>query len=323
MRITFLDAGFLDISKEILEENKNIGELTIYDRLEKDIEDIEEKIIERIGDSEIITTSSIKITRNIMKKCRKLKYICTQSAGYDVIDIEAAREFGIIVSNVPGCSTNAVAQMAIALMLEACNHVGEHNRAVRKDKWNTAKDWCFWEYDIIGTNSKKAGIIGYGKIGRCTGKVLNSLGMDVLAFTINEDDKTEDYVSYVDVETIYKECDFIFLHCPHNTHTEYIINKNSIDKMKDGVILINNSRGKLVKNDDLYESLRVGKIKVAACDVVEDEPIGVGHKLLELDNFIVTPHISWGTVEVKKQIIYKVFENINSYINGKPINVVS
>lgn len=323
MKLTFLDAGLLEFSKETLNKYDELIEIIVYERVEKEVEDKTKLIIERIADSDAIATSSVNITRKIMLACPNLKFISTQSAGYDTIDLVAAQELGIVVSNVPDYGTQVVSQMAIALMLEVCNHVGKHSSSVRQNNWKLSKDWCFWEEEIIEINNKTAGIIGYGNIGKRTARILNAFGMNVLTTTINPNEKSTDEVRIVDHETIYRDSDFIFLHCPHTKETEYMINKESIGKMKEGVILINNSRGKLINNDDLYDALKTNRIKGAACDVLDGEPIGADHRLLELENFILTPHISWASVEVRRRIVNCVFENVVAYLNGKPINVIS
>lgn len=323
MKLTFLDAGLLGFSDEVMERYARQIDIVVYDRIEKELVDKSSVIIERIGDSNAIATSSLNITREIMMACPQLKFISTQSAGFDNIDLDAAKAFDILVSNVPDYGTQVVSQMAIALMLEACNNVGKHSHSVRQNNWKLSKDWCFWEEEIIEINNKTAGIIGYGNIGKRTAKILNAFGMRVLATTVNPNEKSTEEIEIVDYERLYAQSDFIFLHCPHTKQTEYIINSKSIEKMKDGVILINNSRGKLVNNEDLYQALKTRKIRVAACDVLDGEPIGADHKLLGLENFILTPHISWASVEVRHRIVACVLENVDNYRKGTPINIVS
>jgi len=290
------------------------GELTVYDRTEP------KDVVKRIGDAEIIFTNKTILTGETIIQAPKLKYIGVLATGYNVLDMGAAREKGIVVTNIPAYSTDAVAQFTFALLLEITNRVQRHSDAVIRDnRWTTCKDFCFWDYPLIELANKKMGIIGYGAIGKAVGKVAKALNMEVLAYSPSLDPKHPDRAS---METIYKESDIISLHLPLTEQSRGMINRDTIAKMKDGVIILNTGRGPLVNEQDLADALNSGKVYAAAVDVVSVEPIKADNPLLKAKNIIITPHIAWAPLQTRERLLGMAIRNVEHFLAGKPINRV-
>ena len=298
---------------------KEFGELVVFDRSPRD----EEEMIRRIGDADILVANKAKVSRRVIDACPNLKFITIQAAGYDVIDYEYAREKGIPLSNVPDYGSAAVAQYAIALLLEICGRVGHHAEAVRQGRWAESGEWCFWDYPMIELAGKTMGIIGFGRIGQHVGKMARALGMDVIAFNRSRKPEGALIADYVELDELLRRSDVISLHCPLFPETREIINKNTISKMKDGVIILNNSRGALVAEQDLADALNSGKVCAAGLDVVSAEPIREDNPLLHAKNCIITPHISWASIESRYRIIESTAGNIRAWLAGNPRNVVN
>ncbi len=298
---------------------KEFGELVVFDRSPRD----EEEMIRRIGDADILVANKAKVSRRVIDACPNLKFITIQAAGYDVIDYEYAREKGIPLSNVPDYGSAAVAQYAIALLLEICGRVGYHAEAVRQGRWAESGEWCFWDYPMIELAGKTMGIIGFGRIGQHVGKMARALGMDVIAFNRSRKPEGALIADYVELDELLRRSDVISLHCPLFPETREIINKNTIAKMKDGVIILNNSRGALVAEQDLADALNSGKVFAAGLDVVSAEPIREDNPLLHAKNCIITPHISWASIESRRRIIESTAGNIRAWLAGNPRNVVN
>jgi len=239
------------------------------------------------------------------------------------VDYEYAKEKGIPVMNVPVYGTDNVSQFAVSLLLEVCSHIGHHNDSVHAGEWSANADWCYWHYPMIEVSGKTAGIIGLGRIGTNTARILKAMNVKVLAYDQHQSEAGREVADYVDLDELLAESDFIFLHCPLFPSTQGIINKDNIAKMKDGVIIINNSRGPLIVEQDLFDALGSGKVAAAAVDVVSTEPILEDNVLLKAKNCIITPHISWATKEARERIMQTTADNIRSYIEGSPENVVN
>lgn len=319
MKIVVLD-GYTenpgDLSWEGLEK---FGELTVYDRTTD-----QNLILERIGDAEVVYTNKTPLTEEIIKACPNLVFIGVLATGYNVVDVAAAKKAGIVVSNIPTYGTDAVAQYAIALLLELCHHIGEHSKCVKRGDWTNHQDWCFWNYPLIELAGKTMGIIGLGRIGKRTAHIAKALGMTVLAYDsccVNR--VAEDGCCYVELDELLASSDVISLHCPLFPSTEGIINKDSIRKMKDGVLIINTSRGPLIVEQDLKNALNSGKVGGAAVDVVSAEPIRMDNPLLEAKNCIITPHIAWAPKESRQRLMNVAIENLRSFLAGQPVNVVN
>ncbi len=323
MKLVVLDGYTLnpgDISWEGLEK---FGQLKVNDRISYDEKD-EDLIVEAVGDAEIVFTNKTPMTRTAIQRMPNLKYIGVLATGYNVVDIETAKERGIVVTNIPTYGTASVGQFAIAMLLEICHNIGHHSKAVHEGRWETNPDWCFWDYPLIELDGKTMGIIGYGRIGQTTGRIAQALGMKVLAYDEYQNpDLVSDTCKYVSLEELYKESDVVALHCPLFPSTEGIINKDSIAKMKDGVIILNNSRGPLIVEQDLADALNSGKVYAAGLDVVSTEPIKGDNPLLQAKNCFITPHISWAPKESRQRLMDIAVDSLKAYLEGNPINVVN
>jgi len=294
------------------------GEVTKYERT------LPEEVAERIGDAEIVFLNKTVVTKKDLEKCPNVKFISVIATGYNTVDVVGAKELGIPVSNVPSYGTEAIGQHAIALLLEITNHIGHHDAEVRKGRRNDANDWCFWDYSPIELENKTIGIVGLGRIGQITSKVAQAFGMKVLAYDSYKNDALEnENCKYTDLDTLLANSDVIALHCPLFPETENIINKDTIAKMKDGVIIINNSRGALIVEEDLAEALNSGKVYAAGLDAVRDEPISMDNPLLSAKNCYITPHISWAAVECRQRLIDYSLDNLKAYLDGNPTNIVN
>ncbi|MBQ3376953.1 MAG: D-2-hydroxyacid dehydrogenase [Synergistaceae bacterium] len=296
------------------------GELKVYDRTPLD-DDAE--IIKRIGDADIAITNKTPINKKIIDACKNLKFISVLATGYNIVDVEYAKSKNIPVSNIPTYGTDAVGQFAIALLLEICHHVGHHDKAVKAGKWESCPDFCFWDYPLIELAGKTMGIIGFGRIGQKTGKIAKAIGMKVIAVDEYPNDFGKEIADYVTLDDLLAKSDVIALHCPLFESTKGIINKNSIAKMKDGVIILNNSRGPLIVEQDLADALNSGKVYAAGLDVVSTEPIKGDNPLLKAKNCFITPHISWAPKESRQRIMDMTVDNLKAFIDGSPVNVVN
>lgn len=297
-----------------------MGELTVYDRTP--VGDKAE-IIKRIGDAQIVYTNKVPLDRNVFDACPSITFVCLLATGYNVVDVAYAREMGIVVSNIPAYGTDSVSQFAIALLLEICHHIGHHDQAVKDGRWENNAHWCFWDYPLIELAGKTMGIIGFGRIGQKTGAIARALGMNILAYGRHPNEAGRSIASYTDLDTLLGKSDVITLHCPLFPETERMINRDSIAKMKDGVILINNSRGPLIDQEALAEALNSGKIYAAGLDVVDTEPVRGDNPLLKARNCIITPHISWAPREARQRIMDMAADNLTAFLEGKPVNVVN
>ena len=322
MKIVILDGYVLnpgDLSWSSLEK---LGDLTVYDKTIFDNSN-DDLIIERIRDAEVVFTNKTPISENVFKSCPKLKYLGVLATGYNVVDIKASKKFGVVVTNIPSYSTDAVAQMAVSLLLELTNHVSIHNKAVKEGQWNEIGEWCFWKKPLMELGSKTAGIIGYGKIGQATSKIVQAMGMKVLAYNRHKNKVLEsENVKYAELNDVFEKSDVIFLHCPLTEETKGIINSKSIEHMKDGVIIVNNARGPLIVEEDLAHALNTGKVYGAALDVTSREPIEKESPLLKAENCIITPHISWAAKETRERLLNIAVENLKNFLEGNPINVI-
>ena len=318
MKIVILD-GYGENPGDLSWEGfEALGELVCYDRTPADA------IALRIGDADVAIINKTPITRETMDVCPNLRYIGVLATGYNVVDTDAASEKGITVTNIPTYGTDSVAQFAFALLLEICHHVAHHSQAVHDGRWETNADWCFWDYPLIELAGKTMGIIGFGRIGRAVGRLANAFGMYVLAYDTYCDPTLEsDRLRYTDLDTLFSSSDVIYLHCPLFPQTQGIINAANIAKMKDGVILLNNSRGPLVVEQDLADALNSGKIAYAGVDVVSTEPIRSDNPLLKAKNCLITPHISWAPKESRARLMDIAVDNLRKFIQGAPVNVVN
>ena len=303
MNIVILDGYTInpgDLSWDILKQY--CDSLTVYDKTEP------EDIPKRIADCEILMTSKCRITREIMEGAPKLKYIGETATGYNNIDIEAARDLGIAVANIPAYSTDAVAQHAIALMLEIANHVGLNNASVQAGEWANSEYFCYWKQPICLLAGKSLGIVGYGAIGKRVAEIASALGMKINVYS-------------KDREAAVKS-DFLTLHCPLTAENEKFINEDFINQMKPGAVLINTARGGLIDEDALAEALKNGRLSAAGLDVLTTEPPAADNPLIGLENCILTPHMAWAPKEMRITVIDVLAKNLASWLNHETLNRV-
>jgi glycerate dehydrogenase len=294
MKIVVLDGYTLNPGDLNWDGVKQFGELTVHDRTGF----APENVIKTIGDADVIFTNKTPLPKAVLENVPSVKYIGVLATGYNVVDTAAAKELGIKVTNIPTYGTSAVAQFTFALLLELCHHAGYHSEAVKNGDWTKSADFCFWNYPLIELAGKNMGLIGFGRIGQATAKIAQAFGLNVLAFDSYQNPALlSDTCRYVSLDELLANSDIISLHCPLSDSTKEIINKNTISKMKNGVMIINTSRGPLVDEQDLCDSLNSGKVAGAAVDVVSAEPIAATNPLLKAKNCIITPHIAWAPKE--------------------------
>ena len=311
-KIVILD-GFVanpgDLSWEPLAE---LGELTVHEYTAP------QDVIARIGDAPVILTNKTVISAEVMANCPNLRYIGVLATGYNVVDIAEAKKRGIVVTNVPAYSTPTVAQFTMALLLEIALHVGHHSRVVHEGKWSACRDFAFWDYPLMELQGKTFGIVGYGSIGKEVAKVAQAFGMKVLAYSRHG---AEDF--HTELDELYANSDIVSLHCPLTAENTGMINKGTIAKMKDGVIILNTARGGLINEADLRDALVSGKVYAAASDVTTREPINADSPLLGLDNMIITPHIAWAATEARQRLLSVAIDNVRQYLAGNVQNNVA
>lgn len=303
MNIVLLDGHTInpgDLTWEPLE--RLCDKMTVYDKSPA------ETIQERIGDAEILMTSKCLITREIMEAAPKLRYIGSTATGYNNIDVAAAADLGIAVTNIPAYSTEAVAQHAIALMLELSNHTGLHSDSVKRGEWARSEYFCYWKKPVTLLAGKSLGIVGYGAIGSRVGEIAKAMGMSLNIYSR-------------DREAAVKS-DILSLHCPLTMDNARMINGEFIAEMKDGAFLINTARGGLIDEEALASALRSGKLAGAALDVLSTEPPAEDHPLVGLDNCIITPHIAWIPLETRAKIVDILADNLTDWMKGGTLNRV-
>ena len=284
----------------------------------------QDEALSHIIDADVVMLNKTNITREMLEQCKNLKFISVIATGYNTVDVNAARELGISVSNVPSYGTEGIGQHAFALLMEITNHVGYHDAEVRKGRKAGPEDWCFWDYPSIELENKTMGIVGAGRIGQIMARGAQAFGMKVLAYdTFHNPALENDTFKYCELDELLAKSDVISLHCPLFPETENMINAESIAKMKDGVILINNSRGALIDENALADALNSGKIYAAGLDAVRNEPISEDNPLLSAKNCFITPHISWTAVEGRQRLATYSIENVKAFLQGTPKNIVN
>lgn len=304
-----------DISWDGLNE---FGIVTIYDHIPNEL------LAERLREADIVLAGPFDFDSELMDKCRNLKLICKLATGYNNIDLTAASQRGITVCNIPAYSTPSVVQHTFALLLELCMHAGRHSEGVMAGKWNTCRDFCYWETPLMELSGKTLGIIGYGQIGKAVARTAVCLGMEVIACAAHP--RNESGIKGVTMATlgeVLSGSDVISLHCPLTAENSGLICKETIAKMRNGAIIINTARGGLVNEQDTADALRSGKLGGFAADVLAKEPPVDGSPLFGCPNCVITPHIAWAPVESRKRLISIATENVRSFIEGHPQNKVN
>ena len=293
-------------------------DLSVYDRT------AEAEIIPRIGDAQVVILNKTPVTRAVLDACPGIRYIGVLATGYNVVDIQAARERGIPVCNIPTYGTAAVAQYVFALLLELCHHVGHHSQAVREGRWERSPDWCFWDYPLVELAGQTMGVVGFGRIGQATGRLAQAFGMEVLAYDEYPRPELEaEGFRYVGLDELLARADVVSLHCPLFPATRGLINRERIAGMKDGAMLINTSRGPLVVEQDLADALNAGKLAGAGLDVACVEPLPADSPLHTARNCLVTPHIAWAPRASRQRLMDLAVDNLRAFLAGTPQNVVN
>lgn len=310
MKIVVLDGYTLNPGDLSWSELEAQGETTVFDRSPAD------QTISRIGDAEIVLTNKVLITREVLQGCPNLKYIGVLATGYNVVDIDACRQKGLVVTNVPAYSTPSVAQLAFALLLELTHHVGLHSDGVRSGKWSNCIDFCYWDTPLVELAGKTMGVIGAGRIGSEVLKIADAFGMRTLFH-----DPTRE--GSIDLDDLLKTSDVVSLHCPLTDANKGLINKVTLAQMKPSAFLLNTSRGPLVVDQDLADALNEGRIAGAGIDVLSVEPATADNPLIKAKNSIVTPHIAWASLAARQRLMNIAASNVASFIADSPHNVVS
>lgn len=317
MKIVDLDGEALNPGDISWGGFEKLGDFTLYPNTPADL------TAKRIGDAEIVLINKVVIDRPVIDACKNMKYIGVLATGYNVVDTEYAAKRGVTVTNVPAYSTEMVAQFAISLLLEIASGVGVHNGSVHAGDWAACPNFCYWVQPVTELAGKTISIIGYGKIGKAVGRIASALGMKVLAVNSRGEKRMGVGEEYAPLDDALRRGDVISLHCPLTKETDGMIDSEAISKMKDGVIIINNSRGQLINEADLATALESGKVRAAAVDVVSREPIESTNPLLGAKNCIITPHISWAAKETRERLMDISVENLEAYLRGERLNVVN
>lgn len=295
----------------------SLTDLTVYDRTP------EELVIERAKDADIIILNKVKLTEEIIAQLPKLKFVGTLATGYNQIDGVALRKRGIPLSNIPSYSTNGVAQMVFAYILESVNRVSEYTLSVKSGDWEKCKDFCYWNMPLYELDGKTLGIIGFGKIGRRVSEIALAFGMKVLVYTPSGKKDDAPNVEFTDMDTVLKNSDFITVHCPLTEKTAGLINKEFIGKLKNGVCVINTARGGVANEDDIANALKSGALGFYCADVLSTEPPKSDNPLLTAPNCYITPHIAWAAYETRLRLMGILEGNVKAFLDGNPTNVVN
>ncbi|WP_297644337.1 D-2-hydroxyacid dehydrogenase [uncultured Bacteroides sp.] len=317
MKIVVLDGYAANPGDLCWDELKALGECTVYDRTAP------AEVLERSAGAEILLTNKTVITAEHIAALPELKYIGVLATGYNIVDVTAAKEHGVIVTNIPAYSTDSVAQMVFAHILNIALQVQHHSEEVHKGRWTDSKDFCFWDTPLIELHGKKIGIVGLGHTGYATARIAIGFGMQVYAYTSKTHFQLPPEIHKMELDELFRECDIISLHCPLTDSTREMVNAERLRLMKSTAILINTGRGPLINEQDLADALNNGTIYAAGVDVLSQEPPRADNPLLTAKNCYITPHIAWASTAARKRLMQIMLENIRAYREGKPINVVN
>lgn len=296
---------------------KEMGEVTVYERTRR------EEIAGRAADADIVLTNKVVMDREMMALLPRLKYIGVLATGYNVVDIEAARERDIIVTNVPAYSTESVAQTVFAHLLTVTNRTEHYAQQNRLGRWAENRDFCYWDTELTELAGKTMGIVGLGHIGRRVAEIALAFGMQVKAMTSKKAEELPAGIQKAELQSLLASSDVVSLHCPLTEGTRHLIHRETLRLMKPSAILINTGRGPLVDDEALAEALNEGRLRAYCADVVTEEPPKADHPLLHAPNAFITPHIAWATVEARKRLLQTAIGNVEAFVNGHPVNVVS
>jgi len=314
MKIIVLDGYATNPGDLSWDELKALGECTIYERTSP------EEVLKRLAGAEVALTNKVLFTAEVMAALPELKYIGVLATGYNVVDIAAAKEHGIVVTNIPAYSTPSVAQMVFAHILNIAQQVRHHSDEVHKGRWSNNPDFCFWDTPLIELRGKKIGLVGLGHTGYTTARIAIGFGMQVFAFTSKLSLQLPPEIKKMELDELFSECDFISLHCPLTEETEELVGARRLSLMKPTAVLINTARGQLVNEQALADALNTGKIYAAGVDVLSSEPPLADNPLLTAKNCYITPHIAWASFEARERLMGIMLDNVKAYIAGKPTN---
>ncbi len=317
MQIVLLDGYASNPGDLTWEPLKEMGEVTVYDRTQPS------EVVERAHDAEIIVTNKVTLTRQTLEQLPNLRLICVLATGYNTIDTLAARDLGITVCNVPAYSTDSVAQMVFALILNMTNRVAHYARQTREGRWSAAPDFCYWDLPVSELAGKTLGIVGLGHIGAKVASIAREFGMDIFAFTSKNPIDLPDYIQKTTLEGLFGVSDILTLHCPLTPDTHELINARTLARMKRGALLVNTGRGPLVNEADVAEALASGQLGGYGADVMCSEPPAADNPLFAQPNAFITPHIAWASVEARQRLLNATFDNIRAFQDGHPKNVVN
>ena len=317
MRIVILD-GFTATQHDLSwKDVEMLGEVIVYDRTHPD------DTVERCRGAVAVLTNKVVLSADVIAQLPELKYIGVLATGYNVVDLEAARQQGIVVTNIPAYSTMSVAQMVFAHILNVTMHVDHYAVENRNGRWSRSEDFCWMDTPVVELSGKILGIVGLGNIGSAVARIANAFGMEVMAVTSKEQPLLPNYIKKVTKDELFHTSDFISLHCPLTESTRGLICRESISKMKPGVVIINTGRGPLVNEQDMAEALQLGKVGAFCADVLAQEPPAANHPLSGSPRAYITPHIAWASREARMRLIHIAAANLEAFLNGKPQNVVS
>ncbi len=316
MKIVVLDGFTLNPGDISWAELQALGDCEIHERAAP------ADVVRRAAEAEIVLTNKTELTRDHLQALPRLRYIGVTATGTNVVDLAAASERNIPVTNVPAYGTRSVAQTTLALLLELTQHVGHHAQTVRESRWSRSLDWCYWDTPLIELDGLVLGIVGYGRIGQAVGALGRALGMSVLAYSRNKS-AVSSLVSFVDLETLFRQSDVVSLHCPLSPETKELVNAERLSWMKPTAFLVNTSRGQLIHEQALAEALNAGRIAGAGLDVLAAEPPPADHPLLRATNCLITPHLAWATRAARLRLMKVAVENVRAFLSGGPQNVVN
>ncbi len=317
MKIVELDGYGVNPGDLSWDAISKLGEFKLYDRTSQ------EDVVSRAKDAEVILINKVNITDEIMAQLPKLKYIGVLATGYNVVDIEAASRRGVLVSNIPAYSTDSVAQMTFAHILNMVNRVEHYADLNRKGRWSNNPDFCYWDTPLMEISGKTIGVLGLGSIGSKVARIAQDFGMDVYAFTSKSSSELPAGIQKTTIDGLLSVSDILTLHCPLTSETRELINKESLKKMKHGALLINTGRGQLVNEQDVAEALNSGQLGGYGADVMCEEPPLADNPLFAQPNAFITPHVAWATIEARTRLMNILEENLKSYIDGSPKNIVN
>lgn len=316
MKIIVLDGYAANPGDLSWDDFKSLGDVTIYDRTSPD------ELLERASDADMLLTNKVVLDATAIDKLPKLKYIGVLATGYNVVDTKAAHDRGIIVTNIPAYSTDSVAQMAFAHILNITQRVGHYADENRKGRWTDSPDFCYWDTPLTELSGKTIGIIGLGHTGSATARIALAFGLKVIAFTSKNAESLPEGIRKVSLDELFSESDIVSLHCPLTETTKEMVNASRLRQMKPDAILINTGRGPLVNEQDLADALNQGIIAAAGVDVLSAEPPKADNPLLKAKNCYITPHIAWATKEARVRLMDIAVDNVRKFISGNPVNIV-